>query len=353
MFRLAALFILISLISSVACADDASSRVTRVELRSTVRLEGTSNTPTLGDVARINGEQAAKLSELAIELEKPIEKGAWSIIRHTTIRSLIKDAQGINEGGIVIVGPDVRITQVPTREIVRSQPSALEKKSTAPDYPTLRQQLERWTIDRLDTTPEQSRIRFHKKDMDDLNTPINGCIVEVREIGRSEQMLLGVVIYKDERVVLNRSFRFEVLIQRPVRVTTQQIRRSSVISHENSKIEQRWLSVAEQIADPDRAIGMITISTIDSGRMILTTNLEAPILVERGQLVNARSLAGSVSVSMLARSKQNGRLGDIIELESKDRTQQFHARVAGPRQVVILQPDQQSSKSGTARRVYP
>jgi flagella basal body P-ring formation protein FlgA len=352
MFRIT-LIILISLLAPHVRADDGSSRITRVDLRSTVRLGDARHLPTLGDIARISGEQSQALAGLAIDMDQPLEVGSWSLITQSDVRELIKQAQGINEGGIVLAGPDVRITRIkrqnnPDSGVQRSTPMKLE-----PNHPTLRQQLERWTIDRLDTSAAQSRIRFKESDLEDLSMPIAGLVVEVREIGRSDQMLLGVVVYENERVVLNRSFRFEVLVQRSVRVTTQQIRRSTMITRENTKVEQRWLSVAEPVVDPERAIGMITMSTIDRGRMVYSTGLEAPILVDRGQLVSARSIAGSVSVSMLARAKQSGRIGDIIELESKDRSQQFQARVAGPGQVVILKPNQLSSSTDQVRGVNP
>ena len=353
MFRITLATILISLISSLVHADESASRVTRVELRSTVRLGETQSQPTLGDIARIRGDQAQTLSELVIDLDRPLELGSWSLIKQSDIRELIKQAQGINEGGIVLAGPDVRITQITRRPEAVAPETQASPTKRVPDHPTLRQQLERWTIDRLDTTAELSRIHFRENDLDDLNMPVAGRIVEVREIGRSDRMLLGVVVYENERVVLNRSFLFEVLVQRSVRVTTQQIKRSRTISSENTKVEQRWLSVAEPVVAPDRAIGMITMSTIDPGRMVLSTGLEAPILVDRGQLVSARSIAGSVSVSMLARAKQSGRIGDIIELESKDRSQQFQARVAGPGQVVILKPNHQSSSTDQVRGVHP
>ncbi len=352
MFRTIIVFILLALLASLSRADDAGSRVTRVELRSTVRLMDSTDTPTLGDLAKIEGEQASRLLELPIVLDAPIEQGAWSIISPREIRAQIKDAPGILEGGIVLTGPDVRITRVSPR-VENLREEQVVATSNDPDRPTLRTQLERWTIDRLDTTSELARIRFDEDDLEALNTPTSGRIVEVREIGRSTRMLVGVVMYENERIILNRSFRFEVLLERPVRVSTQQIKRSTMISHENSKIEHRWLSATEPIADPDSAIGLITVSTIDPGRMIYATNLEAPILVDRGQLVSARSIAGSVSVSMLARAKQSGRIGDIIELESKDRSQSFQARVAGPGQVVILKPNEQSSNPDAFRGVHP
>ena len=336
MFRILFALILISLTTCIARADDLGSRVTRVELRSTVRLSEDVETITLGDLARIEGDQASRLESFVIDASEPVELGTWSIIPNNSIRKQIKDAQGINDGGIIVVGPDVRITRIKARVTNEDAIDSSAQVASEPEYLTLKKQLVRWTIARLDTSEDQSRFEFKDNDADDLNIPVAGRLVEIREIGRSEQLLLGVKVYENERLVLDRSFRFEVLLERPVRVATRQISRSSMITSKNSKIEHRWLGVTEPVASPSDAIGMITVSTIGIGRVIYTTSLEAPILIDRGQLVNARSIAGSVSISTEARAKQNGRLGDIIELESKDRSKQFRARVAGPGQVVII-----------------
>lgn len=336
MFRILLALILISMTTCITRADDLGSRVTRVELRSTVRLSEDGATLTLGDLARIEGDQASRLESFVINASDPIEVGTWHTIPSNSIRKQIKDAHGINDGGVIVVGPNVRVTRVKARVASKDVVETSVPVRTEPEYLTLKKQLVRWTIARLDTSEEQSRFEFKDKDTDDLNIPVAGRIVEIREIGRSEQLLLGVKVYENERLVLDRSFRFEVLLERPVRVATQQISRSSMITGENSKIEHRWLGVTEPVASPSDAIGMVTVSTIGIGRVIYTTSLEAPILIDRGQLVNARSIAGSVSISTEARAKQNGRLGDIIELESKDRTKQFRARVAGPGQVVII-----------------
>ncbi|MBO6738234.1 MAG: flagellar basal body P-ring formation protein FlgA [Phycisphaerales bacterium] len=334
MFRFT--LILIMLLTSSCLGGDAESAITRVDLRATVRLPADQSAPLLGDLARIEGAQRSDLASLRIELPEPLATGSWSQIEMTTIREQIKQAPGINFGAVIVSGCDVRLTRLAQRDTAASRPLPEHPTQLKKAQHTLRQQVERWTRARLDIDADQSRFRFSDRDQEALNTTVEGRVVEIREIGRSERMVLGVVVYEQERVVLDRTLQFELHVERAVRVATTQIKRSSMISNENSKIEHRWLGITEPIAEPDRSIGMITTGTIDPGSMIYASNLEAPILVERGQVVNARSIAGSVSVSLLVRAKESGRLGDIIKLESRDRSQQFQARVAGPGRVVIM-----------------
>lgn len=343
MFRIA--LILMTLLASTCFGGDSESAITRVELRATVRLPADQPAPLLGDLARIEGVQRTDLASLRIELPDPLQTGSWSQLEMASIREQIKQAPGINFGAVIVSGCDVRLTRLANRD--HATENAAPERHAQPQKlrHTLRRQVERWTLARLDIDADQSRFRFSDRDTDALDTSVEGRIVEIREIGRSERMVLGVVVYEQERVLLDRTLQFELHVERAVRVATTQIKRSSMISNENSKIEYRWLGITEPIAEPDRSIGMITTGTIDPGSMIYSSNLEAPILVERGQMVNARSIAGSVSVSLLVRAKESGRLGDIIKLESRDRSQQFQARVAGPGRVVIMHTPTTASRA--------
>ncbi len=336
----ALIIMMLMLLAPLVVADEAGSNITRVVLRSTVRLQHDDQHLTLGELARINGPQADTLKALAIDPRKPIEAGVWSQIETSDIREQLKEASGINFGAIMLSGPDIRITRLMP---IPARPTPAVEHNTEPQQSTqstLQQQVERWLLARLKTKPEKTRMRFDDRDKTILSTATTNHIVEIREIGRSERMVIGIVVYEHERVVIEQSIKVEVLIEQPVRIADEQIKRRSTISDENTHIEQRWLPVTSTHADPIDALGQVCNSTIAPGKVVLSSMLEAPVLVARGQIVNARSIAGSVSVSLMVRAKQSGKLGDIIELESRDRTQQFQARVAGRGRVVIIHKPQ-------------
>ena len=59
-------------------------------------------------------------------------------------------------------------------------------------------------------------------------------------------------------------------------------------------------------------------------------------MIERGQDVSVRTVHGSVVVSTTARARGDARMGELIELESKDGSRRrFTARVAGPGRAVM------------------
>ncbi|MFG0246258.1 MAG: flagellar basal body P-ring formation chaperone FlgA [Phycisphaerales bacterium JB052] len=334
----------LALLSCMAHAEEIDT-VTQVDLRATVRVAHDQQTITLGDLARVNGPQADVLQQLALANTPEIRTGNWSMLELTGIREQIKNATGINYGAIVLRGGDVRLTRLPDRNAPRVTSKAATPQAQTPSGPTLRDHIERWVYARLRTTPDTTRIKYNERDASKLATPTSGRVVEIREIGRSDMMTLGFVVYENEQIVLENTIRFEALVQREVLVTTGFIRRGEAVSRELTQLELRWLPTTEPIATPKDSIGQIVRSTVDPGEMLLASMLEPPVLVERGQIVSARSIAGSVSVSLKVRAKQDGRLGEIIELESRDRSQRFQARVAGAGRVVIVHEQSQHTSS--------
>lgn len=341
------LLALLVLMSTRALGGDTPDLVTEVRLRSTVRLSASSAGLKLGDLARLDGPQAEALKQLAITDTDTIEPGTWTLLTLQSLREQLKAAPEINFGAIVMYGGDIQITRLRKPQEQTQSPQDTTAETVTTKSKRLRDDIERWVSTRLKVTPEGTRITFNERDRAMLETPTAGRVVEIRELGRSDQMALNIVIYENERIVLERAIRFEALIERPVLVSTAQIKRDTPITLESARVETRWLAPTEPVADPVGSLGQIAVSTIDPGTVLIGSMIEAPILVERGQIVSARSLAGSVSVTLMVRAKQSGRLGEIIELESRDRKQKFNARIAGPGRVVIMHDAQQSRPSAS------
>lgn len=320
--------------------------ITEVRLRATVRLAHDRQSLTLGDLARIEGPQADVLQTLPIKHAATLQPGIWGTLSFSTIREQLKQAAGINFGAIALSGSEIRFTRLAEPNAPRPAPKPIARQQATQPEPTLREHIERWVYARLKSTPKTTRITFNERDSALLNTPTTDRIVEIREIGRSDRMTLRIVVYEGERIVSEQQLRFEALIEREVLVSTVFIRRDERVSAESTRLEKRWLPTTVPIAPPSESLGQVARTTIDPGEMLLASMLESPILVERGQMVSARSVAGSVSVSLKVRAKQDGRMGEIIELESRDRTQRFHARVAGAGRVVIVHdPDQNTANA--------
>ncbi len=86
----------------------------------------------------------------------------------------------------------------------------------------------------------------------------------------------------------------------------------------------------------DRAVGMVARQTLRPGVLLLENHLEAPRLVERGETVTVFARTGGIQVRTHAVAKQDGGLGDLIQVETADRRERFMARVTGLRELDVF-----------------
>jgi flagella basal body P-ring formation protein FlgA len=345
--------ILITLLSFLLCAQgvdasDLDDSITTVTLRSTVRLDYDHQLVTLADLAIISGPQAAILQAFTINTENPITIGKWTKIESTSVRDMIDKASEIHAGSVVLQGNGISVTRRSNLKTT-AQPQASKPDNTQqnPAGPTLLNHLESWVYARLKSNKDTTRIEFNQSNQSLLNTPTTGRIVEITEIGRSEKMSCRIVVYEHEQIILSESIRFDVKTKRRVRIAQALIRRRALIDDSSTTIETRWLSPVTSIADPEKSLGQASKNNIDRGTIILDSMVQSPVLIERGETISVKSITGSVSVGMIARAMSDGRLGELIEIESRDRTQRFTARVAGPGKAVIIKNPNVDPQRGT------
>lgn len=348
LFVLIASMLAIVLGSTHAMGDDRDATITRVVLRSTIRLAPDHQELTIADLANISGPQTHSIQDLTFTNLDNILAREWTSIKISTIRDLIEQAPGVHAGSVIIEGSDISITRRPFANDSAKPLNTSILETIKPAGPVLRDQLEQWIYTRpwLESDADSTRIIFSKSKRDQklLNTPISGRTVILNEIGRSKMVSCEVVIYENDRLIAETTIRFDVQVKRQVRVSTALIRRNELIDDQHTIIETRWLSPMTPIMDPHKSIGQACVKSIDAGSILLVPMLEQPILVKRGKIVSARSLSGSVSVTMSVRALNNGKLGELIELESRDKKSRFTARVSGPGKVVIVQNPAKTSK---------
>ena len=88
--------------------------------------------------------------------------------------------------------------------------------------------------------------------------------------------------------------------------------------------------------EPGQIIGMQTRRSIPTGKPILVSYLAAPLQVERGEQVQVFARTAGISVRTFAVAKQEGALGDLIQVETLDKKDRFMARVTGRRELEVM-----------------
>ncbi|MBX3415431.1 MAG: flagellar basal body P-ring formation protein FlgA [Pirellulales bacterium] len=87
---------------------------------------------------------------------------------------------------------------------------------------------------------------------------------------------------------------------------------------------------------PEDAIGRQVTRSIPAGAVLAASDLREPIVVRRGDAVTVYSRAPGIRVRTTARSKQDGGIGDLIEVESFGTRSTFFARVSGVQEVEVF-----------------
>lgn len=107
----------------------------------------------------------------------------------------------------------------------------------------------------------------------------------------------------------------------------------------------------------EKLIGMEARQPIQADDIVFTDQVQAPVLVKRGDLITVSSQTSGIRVRTTARAREDGVEGQLVQLESLETRERFDARVVGNRQatiVAITTPtlSEPSERIETARRQY-
>ena len=92
---------------------------------------------------------------------------------------------------------------------------------------------------------------------------------------------------------------------------------------------------SQSVTSIDAAVGMEARRPIRADAMLSASNLRKPRLVNRGETVSVFARVGGVTVRKLAIAKQDGGLGDLVQVESGPNRERYAARVSGHRELEV------------------
>jgi flagella basal body P-ring formation protein FlgA len=316
--------------------------VTTISLRSTVRVS--SDAPiTLGQISEIEGDQAGLLNDLAIGELLQGESGQWQQLGIDDLRARIESEPGLHAGSVVIDGSgvSVRRSEVGQRAAITAAQSEKEEE-LKPAGPVVRDHIERWVRDRYRIGKDLMRMSFRKLDDGFLNTPTTDRLVEIKEISKRGRTAIRVIVLDNLEVAAEQALIFDVEIFREVLVATGRVNRGTVLDESMVMTERRWVIPDDEAASSEDALGMALSKTINSGQLIQTQHIELPLMIRRGDIISAKSISGSIVVTIRGRAKANARLGETVEIESMNGLSQFRARATGKGRAVILKDGEMS-----------
>ena len=121
----------------------------------------------------------------------------------------------------------------------------------------------------------------------------------------------------------------EVSVWREVMVAKRDIPRRRTIMPED--VERRRMLLGcdggEAVRSESRIVGRRALRAIEKGSVLTADAAEERELIKRGDVVTAQVLGGFFAIRTYARAKENGKSGDVIEVENPKSKQVFLARV--------------------------
>jgi flagella basal body P-ring formation protein FlgA len=126
----------------------------------------------------------------------------------------------------------------------------------------------------------------------------------------------------------------------PAVVAIRPIGRGEVVKAadiELRKVDANSKSVGQRAAadSVENLIGMEARQAIQTGDIIFTDQVQAPIVVKRGDVITVTSQSGGIRVRTSGRAMQDASRGELVQIEALGSHQKYDARVTGPREAAV------------------
>lgn len=318
--------------------------VTRIQLKATVRISG-DEPITLGQLCTIEGDQSELLDAVVLDDELVEGKGGWMKLTGLTLRSVLDEHEGIHAGAVVIEGLEVSVRRRGALEQrALTTPILNSKTEVQADLgPVIRDHIERWVHDRYQTGAHPVRLKFRDLDDEFLDTATNGNLLEIKELSKRGRTAIRVVLMNEFEILAEKALVFDVEIQREVLFARSRLSRGTVLDESHLMSELRWINPEEKSATHEMAMGMAVTKIVESGELLSEDHIEKPVVIRRGELVSAKSISGSVVVTIRGRAAASARRGEVVEIESMNGETSFVARAIGKGRAMILKKGEEGN----------
>jgi flagella basal body P-ring formation protein FlgA len=133
----------------------------------------------------------------------------------------------------------------------------------------------------------------------------------------------------------------DVTLPTPVAVAIRPLERGAVVTAADVEIQQRDTAPVAAgrtlpITSVEKLVGMEATRTIRPGDVMMSDSVQPPVLVKRGDSVTVYARGGGIQVRTIARARENGSLGQPVQLESLDTHKSYDAVVTGTREAVVF-----------------
>ncbi|MCA9231693.1 MAG: flagellar basal body P-ring formation protein FlgA [Planctomycetales bacterium] len=288
----------------------------------------------LGDVADITAGSAATLKNLASTPLIPAPApGTTQFLERSQIRDLLA-TRGVNIQDLHFGGqPVVEIGKQPKQPETEAGQATLVLTDLEIEA-ALHQAIEQYL--QSQTGHDQWRIELQLGKADIREVGQLGAVLDVQG-GRDpwtgrQQFRVGSTAL-NEKVSVNAT----IAKVQAVVFCRQPIKKGDIIRATDVEVRQHEGRVpSDTLVSLDQVVGMEARRSISPNSIMQENQVQAPIQVQRGETVKVVARTGGISVRTYVVARQDGAVGDLVQVETLDGKQRFAARVAGHRRLEIL-----------------
>lgn len=92
---------------------------------------------------------------------------------------------------------------------------------------------------------------------------------------------------------------------------------------------------SNMIINTDELVGMTPRRSLNTDQVILSTDIEAPILVKRNDIISITFKNGPIQLSTKGRAVSQGAKGDVVQIMNNSSKKVIEAIVTGPQQAIV------------------
>lgn len=129
----------------------------------------------------------------------------------------------------------------------------------------------------------------------------------------------------------------DINVHQPVVVAVKPLARGQTIGAGDVQLSEANISrlSGQYLTSLDGAVGMDVKRPILQGGAVLQEQLDAPLLVRRGEVVTISAETGAIAVKMQGVAMTDGRLGEQIRIKNKASSHVVEAQVVAPGQAMV------------------
>ncbi len=299
---------------------------------------------TLGDIARIRGDDAGGLAALVIREGGDRDASAVTL---EDVRAALQEA-GVNPAAVTLTGyvacelvrqeepADAPLAAVAHTASANPTGHAIAAVPVDPVVvqPTLPDQIRAALAAAAGVEPAALIVDWTQRDEATLMGPDMNHMEQAIELVQERLNARPRVLLRPTRDATAAPIELRPTLRQRARaaVLTRAVRRGDLIPADSIELAEVVVPIdARPLSRAEDLVGQRAARALGVGEPVERRDLEVPLLIRRGELITVEATAGSLIIRTVARAMSDGGDGEVVRLRNEGTREEYTATVAARR----------------------